>query len=139
MAGDEGREPHVECRNWKAAGRLSGGEGRKPGADLSRRAKPAGASERTPPEGETEGPRKRLRPKGMNRRTRVRTKARRRPENRQAVRSCRFRPDVLEKARAGDQFEAGPKARRKPSQRQRRRAGAGDESRMQVPKGRPQG
>jgi len=47
MAGDEGREPSVNRRNRKAAGGLGASEGRKPGADLNLRAKPAGASERT--------------------------------------------------------------------------------------------
>lgn len=67
MAGDEGREPSVKCRSRKAAGRLSGGEGRKPGADLSRRAKPAGGSERTElrakPKGQGKGRIERLAPK----------------------------------------------------------------------------
>lgn len=43
MAGDEGRESSVESRSRKAAGRLSGCKGRKPAADLDRRAKLAGA------------------------------------------------------------------------------------------------
>lgn len=67
MAGDEEREPSVKCRNRKAAGRLSGGEGRKPGANLSRRAKPAGGSERTElrakPKGQGKGRIERLAPK----------------------------------------------------------------------------
>jgi len=133
-AGDEGCELLVKRRSRKAAGGLGGCEERKLRAETQPESEARGSSRETELRARPKGQGKGAGRKASSERTRVRTEAQRRPENRQTTRSCRFRPDVLEKARAGDQSEAGPKARRKPGRRQRRRAGTGSESRRQVPR-----
>jgi len=49
MAGDEGRESIVKRRSRKAAGGLSGGEGRKPGAETQPESEARGSSRETGP------------------------------------------------------------------------------------------